>query len=158
MRLHISLLLYCFVFVSCFAQEQPKYNNYKKMEISEELYFDDDWSDIVKPDEHMYLYYTVDSLDDYRYITDYLYILKDNKGQEFVVGGFNMDIGFFGSNKVVMKIQRKSAKADSWKKYLKGIAMDLLDDPFTISGVAVNDKGELYQTEVMELFFVNSET
>ncbi|MBQ9537842.1 MAG: hypothetical protein IJU95_01110 [Treponema sp.] len=157
MRFSVSLLIYCFIFISCFSQERPKYDNYKKVEITEGLYFAGDLGDVVKADEHLYLYYVTDSLDDFSFITDYIYVLEDDKGQESAVGGFNMNVGFFGSDNEALKLERRAAKPDSWKKNLKGIAMDLLEEPFVISGVALNDKGKLYQTEVMELFCINPE-
>ena len=46
---------------------------------------------------------------------------------------------------------------DIMRKHLLGLSIEMLEHPFIINGVALDDQGEPYKTEVMEMFSIDTE-
>lgn len=43
------------------------------------------------------------------------------------------------------------------RKHLLGLSIEMLEHPFIINGVALDDQDEPYKTEVMEMFSIDTE-
>ena len=133
-------------------------SNFYVQEITQKDYTQkDNWKEVIKNDSKLYLYYKVDSLDGLKYISEFLYILQYVTNDFKILGGYTKQYGFIDSHgNSFTKRKGVDSGSDFMKESLQGISMELLEYPFIVSGIAIDSDGEVYETEVLEMFSIDS--
>ncbi|MEL3906286.1 MAG: hypothetical protein P1P65_04560 [Treponema sp.] len=118
----------------------------------------DNWDDIVKDNGRLYLYYKVDTFRDYKYIAEIYYILINQHDEKKILGSFSRKTGFLDANGTnFTRRYGVNMNTDFMKKHLLGLSLEMLEHPFTINGFALDYQDEPYETEVMEMFSIDTE-
>ena len=154
------LLLFVIVYAICetttsgiildgFSIQEIQKNNYK---------LKDNWNDIVKDNGRLYLYYKLDTFRDYKYIAEIYYVLVNQQNEKKILGSFSRKTGFLDAKgKNFTRRYGVDKGTDFMRKHLLGLSIEMLEHPFIINGVALDDQGEPYKTEVMEMFSIDTE-
>ena len=128
-----------------FSIQQIQKNSYK---------LKDNWNEIVKDNGRLYLYYKLDTFRDYKYIAEIYYVLVNQQNEKKILGSFSRKTGFLDAKRYNFTT---GGDADFMKNQLIGLSIEMLEHPFIINGVALDDQGEPYKTEVMEMFSIDTE-
>lgn len=145
--------------LSCFSIDKEN-NSLSKLEIQRNMYpFGGNWDELTKNGDRIFLYYKTNFRKTVEYICEFCYAIENNNEIK-IVGGYNKKSGFYDVNgKTIIGRAGSDTKSDFWNKYLIGISLSLLEDPFVINGVALDSCGKtVYETEVMEMFTISSST
>lgn len=132
----------------CFIQ-QIQENDYEE---------ETNWDQIIKNDGQLYLYYKIDTFRNYKYIAEIYYVLVNHHNEKTILGSFSKRTGFLDANGRNFTTRGGvDIHTDFMKKNLIGLSIEMLEHPFTINGVALDDQGKPYKTEVMEIFSIDTE-
>ena len=157
----ILLFIACMVFsiLRIFGLQNTDLSEFKRHEVtSQEYKFSDNWEKITKDDAKLYLYYKTFDFNGECVISNVYYVLERNNLKN-ILGGFNLQKGFFNSTeKSISRRKSVDVNSDFWKSKLKGFSMSILENPFLVSGMALDSKNVLYETEVMEMLEIDPNT
>ena len=121
---------------------------------SDDYIYGKNWSDIVKDNAQLYVYYKTDMFQNHRYIAEIYYVLVNQHNEKKILGSFSKKMGFLdakGSNFTT------GGDADFMKNRLIGLSMKTLERPFRISGFALGSDNDVYITEVMVRLIIDME-
>ena len=155
--------LFMFIFLFFRAEYYPKsvevpLTDFIRARIVRDTYRNkDNWEEITKNNNQLYLFYKTDIHDGHKYISELYYVLENIRSERYILGGFSKNKGFFNHNLKPFTIRGGvDIKTEFMQKYLLGLSMATIKSPFIIRGIALDDDGEVYETEVMEMFSIDS--
>ena len=160
-RQMLIMVIISLLFSNCYGEPKADLSDYNEYKISENQYkFTNNWEVLTKDGAELFLYYKTKKIQNYQVISDALYVLKMHDNSIIKLGGFDIKNGFFDSNgQSIAKRKSVDTEQKFWKKSLKGFSITtVLENPFFIAGIALNDKNELYETEVLEMLEIDVST
>ena len=158
-KIFFSCCLLWFVIICVFCEtKRIALDDFSIQQIQKNDYrLKDNWDDIVKDNRRLYLYYKVNIFRGYAYIAEIYYVLVNQDNEKTILGSFSRKTGFLdakGNN--FTKRGGVDMSTDFMRKRLLGLSLEMLKHPFTINGVALDNTNDIYKTEVMEMFSIDT--
>lgn len=154
-----NILVICiFLFLANIYGYQNKFfSDYEKLVITKEQYqFTGNWDNLTSNSSTLCLYYKTGIIKDVKVILDAYYFIEKENSHKKKLGGFSIEKGFFDSfGKTISKRKAADINNNFWNDKLKGFSLSLLENPFFISGMALDENNNLYETEVIEMLEID---
>lgn len=158
MKRSLITILIFFVSINLFAQKRTEkdFSHYENFKIEQrDFRHGENLDSILRNFSSFYVFYKIEVYDQIPYISELYYVLRTNKAN-YLLGGFEKGKGFF--NGEYETVFNKFVGSDEFiRNNLLGLSIYTLRDPFSLRGIAIASDGDVYETEYLINFTVDSE-